>query len=165
MLAVDNNSIVTQAGSACQYGCTVDYSTAMYTAVTDDNGAFSIANVPNDTVLSLYVDDYRQIDVNDDVQVRTDVIESYIPSTVRPDDCGDDNVWDDCWDGEYITTINEGIVNLGDVCAEPVVTGDTTRPCVTNVEEWVSPAGRNIWAEFYYYSIFKWWFYFMGRAE
>jgi hypothetical protein len=127
MLGVDNNQIETQAGSACQYGCAVDYSTAMYQAVTGADGSFTIANVPDDSILRIYVEDYQNINLDTEFEAYAEDIRGDKPET------------DSFGISEYITTINEGQVYLGDVCVSPIMVGDLTRPCVANIEGWIYP--------------------------
>ncbi|MDX1776682.1 MAG: hypothetical protein R3297_08870, partial [Desulfobulbales bacterium] len=42
-----------------------------------------------------------------------------------------------------VVTTAEGITNLGDVCVDPIVTGDSTRPCVASLQGWTARDGRD----------------------
>jgi hypothetical protein len=107
------------------YGAYCGYSTGQYSATTNANGEFIIDNVPEDSVLRLYVPRYKDVSIESDQN-------GY--------DC---SVYNDCAEGyAYIGTLDEaGEVFLGDVCVNPITTGDSSRPCVSDIEGWVIPAG------------------------
>jgi hypothetical protein len=131
MWAVDNNNVVEQAddGSSTE---TVTYSTGMYSTVTDaDDGTFCISNVPDDSILRLYAPEYQDLEVSGNGYA--DVSSSC--SGTKP--CNNE--------GAYITTTNEGLVTLGNVCVDAIPAGDTIRPCVANLEGWIYPLGA--WPE------------------
>ena len=132
--SVDNNDVEPQApNDTCEYGCSVDYSTAMYMANTCTAldvgcapGTFSIANVPDDSILRLFVEGYTNISLTGKYEFTGSVGDT-------PDSTPD---------SEYITTVDEGVVLLGDVCADPITYGDDARPCVVGVTDYVhSEAG------------------------
>ena len=130
MWAVDNNDVDEQA-QAHGYTNEVTYSTGMYQTTTDtflgQEGTFCIDNVPDDSILRLYAPQYKDLYV--DGNGYADVSSSC--SGTKP--CNNE--------GAYITTTNEGTVNLGNVCVSEIPSSDSIQPCVADIEGWVYPLG------------------------
>jgi hypothetical protein len=141
MVGVDNNGIAGQAEAyldSCGSGCDLNWATAMYSATTGADGTFTIANVPNDTILRMYAEGYSYIETTVKSQVGTvkkSVVEGKksSPTGATPASTSKSAV--------YVTTVNEGLVYLGDVCVNNIPSGDSVRPCVANIGGWVIPAG------------------------
>ena len=124
MWAVNNNGVDEQAQS---FGYTDDigYSNGLYQTTTAADGTFCISNVPDDSILRLYSTQYQELSVTGNGYAEVDC------SGTKP--CNSE--------GDYISTVNEGLLTLGNVCVKTIPSSDTKRPCVANIGGWVIPAG------------------------
>jgi hypothetical protein len=99
-----------------EYGSYCGFSTGEYVATTGNDGLFLIPDVPDDSMLRMSIPKYKNIGIEHDQNGATGCY---------PDECSEEEA--------YISTLDEGLLYLGDVCAVPITTGDDQSPCIISV--------------------------------